>query len=124
MVERMRVLVVEDDRDLSYLYRSFLEEEGYEVMVANDGRRTLQLLRRHPDLVLLDLRLPDVDGQTLLRHMHADRAAREIPVVVVSATVPDDRSLPGAAAVVRKPFAFAELSRAIATASHGVHTTH
>lgn len=125
MASHMRILVIEDDRDLAYLYKSFLEEEGHEVLLARNAADVAKLVQKHPDLVLLDLMLPGVDGYTILRHIRADRSTRDTPVVVVSATVPPGRqSLPGANALVRKPFEFVDLMRTIDGVSHHLHRAH
>lgn len=125
MSKRSRILAIEDDPDLGYLYQSFLEAEGYDVEVARDAAEAALRLRDLPDLVLLDLMLPGIDGYTILRRMKADRSIRDIPVIVVSATVPPGRQhIPGADALIRKPFEFDGLLRAIEVASHHAHVTH
>lgn len=119
---KLRILAIEDDPDLSYLYQSFLGGEGYDVLVARDATEAVEMLRRRPDVVLLDLMLPDTDGYTLLRHMRANPATRGTPVVVVSAAVPPGRQrIRGADAVVRKPFEFDGLLRTIEGVSHQAH---
>ncbi|MDE3112316.1 MAG: response regulator transcription factor [Chloroflexota bacterium] len=118
----LRILAIEDDPDLSYLYQSFLAAEGYEVLLARDAHEAVDMLRREPDVVLLDLMLPDVDGYTLLRHMRANAATRSIPVIVVSAAIPPGRHhIRGADAVVHKPFEFDGLLRTIEGVSHQAH---
>lgn len=118
-----RILAIEDDPDLSFLYRTFLESEGHEVTIARDAESALRMLRDPPDLVVLDLMLPDADGYTLLRHMRADPRLRDIPVVVVSAALPPGRHrVPGADAVIHKPFEFDGLLRVINGIEH--HQRH
>lgn len=122
MGARLRILAIEDDPDLSYLYQSFLGGEGHEVLVARDATEAVEMLRRHPDVVLLDLMLPDTDGYTLLRHMRANAATRSTPVVIVSAAIPPGRQrIRGADAVVHKPFEFDGLLRTIEGVSHQAH---
>jgi CheY-like chemotaxis protein len=124
MTRHMRILAIEDDPDLSYLYESFLSGEGYEVLLAHDATEALEKLRKHPDVVLLDLMLPDTDGYTLLRHMRANVSMRSTPVVIVSAAIPPGRqSIAGADAVVHKPFEFDGLLRTIEGVSHHKHVT-
>ncbi|CCH33424.1 response regulator transcription factor [Actinosynnema sp. NPDC047251] len=78
-----RVLVIEDDARVIDALSTILRQRGYEVVAARDGRTGLrEALTRRPDLVLLDLGLPDIDGITLLRTL---RAASDVPVVVVTA---------------------------------------
>ncbi len=122
MTDHLRVLAIEDDPDLSYLYESFLGGEGYEVLLAHDATEALEMMRKHPDVVLLDLMLPDTDGYTLLRHMRANAAMRRTPVVVVSAAIPPGRQrISGADAVMHKPFEFDGLLRTIEGVSHHRH---
>jgi CheY-like chemotaxis protein len=120
MRPRHRVLVIEDDPELLELYRLSLSDEGYEVVATADPEEGLALARRHPDVLLLDLRLPGIDGRTLLRHFRVSGATRDIPVVVVSGSVPEG-GIPGADAVVRKPFEIGGLVRTIERVSHRAH---
>jgi two-component system, OmpR family, phosphate regulon response regulator PhoB len=114
-----RVLAIEDDRELGYLYESFLGEEGYEVLVAHDADEAMRLLQAHPDVVILDLMLPGTDGYALLRRIRSRPETRRLPVVVVSASLPPGRQhVAGADAVVHKPFEFNGLLRAIEGAQH------
>src|SRR6266545_4398837 len=107
MTDSLRILAIEDDPDLSYLYESYLGAEGHRVSTARNGEQALRRLNDHPDVVLLDLMVPGLDGYAILRHMRARRDLRDVPVVVVSAAVPPGRTrIPGADAVVNKPFEF------------------
>jgi DNA-binding response OmpR family regulator len=123
MRKHLRVLAIEDDRELAYLYQSFLSGEGYEVLVAHDANEGLRLLREEPDVVLLDLMLPGTDGYEFLRRLRAGR--EHIPVIVVSASLPPGRQhVNGADAVVHKPFEFEGLLRAIQGVSHHSRIAH
>lgn len=125
MRDHGRVLAIEDDRELAYLYDSFLTEEGYEVLIAHDADEGLQLLDEHPDVVLLDLMLPGTDGYTVLRRMRARPDLRKVPVIVVSASLPPGRQhVAGADAVVHKPFEFNGLLRTIEGVQHHTHVAH
>lgn len=125
MREKLRVLAIEDDPSLSRLYESFLGEEGHEVLTARDAHEGLRLMDRRPDVVLLDLMLPGMDGYSFLREIRKRRDLRGIPVIVVSATVPPGRShVAGADAVVHKPFEFEGLLRTMEVVSNtGIHRT-
>ncbi|MBL8023607.1 MAG: response regulator [Elusimicrobia bacterium] len=80
------VLVVEDDEAISEFLSLTLEQEGYEVCVAPDGEKGLEMIRsRKPVAVLLDLMLPGLDGLSILKYMQEDQATASIPVAVVSA---------------------------------------
>ncbi|HEX9437393.1 MAG TPA: response regulator transcription factor [Candidatus Limnocylindria bacterium] len=125
MNARRRILAIEDDAELSYLYQSFLTEEGYEVLVARDAYEALRRLRDPPDLILLDLMLPGADGYTLLQEMRARPDLRDVPVIVVSASLPPSRyHVAGADAVVQKPFEFDRLLRTIQEVGHQTHVAH
>jgi DNA-binding response OmpR family regulator len=78
-------LLVEDDRDIAQMYRLKLEREGWEVELALDGETGLAMLKdRRPDILLLDLMLPGIDGFELLAAIRGDPSTRDLPVVVVS----------------------------------------
>lgn len=125
MKDHGTVLAIEDDRELAYLYDSFLTEEGYEVLIAHDADEGLELMDEHPDVVLLDLMLPGTDGYTVLRKMRQRPDLRNVPVVVVSASLPPGRQhVTGADAVVHKPFEFHGLLRAIEGVQHHTHVAH
>ena len=83
---RGRVLVVEDEPDISGLLAFHLEREGYQVVQSRNGLDALQLVRtRMPDLVLLDLMLPGIDGLEVCRRLRQDPATRALPVVMLTA---------------------------------------
>jgi DNA-binding response OmpR family regulator len=80
----MKILVVDDDPDLGRLCKEELEEEGYEVMTAFTGAGAMETFRReNPELVVLDIKLPDVDGLELLTRMKEIR--RNVPVIMHTA---------------------------------------
>ena len=81
-----RVLVVDDERAIRLLCRVNLAASGMDVLEAADGRKALELARQEgPDLVLLDVMMPDVDGWTVARELAADAQTREIPIVFLTA---------------------------------------
>jgi DNA-binding response OmpR family regulator len=83
---RVHILLVEDDASVSEMYRVRLEMDGFRVLVAADGRAGLQLIRQlTPELVILDYRLPRLDGAALLRALRDDECTRHQPVVMLSA---------------------------------------
>src|SRR5579884_3255535 len=93
--ERMAlILVVEDEPSIRHLVRAILEVDDYEISEAEDGTTALdQLRQRRPDLVLLDLSLPDMDGWTFLERCRAEPNCCDVPVVVLSAVArPPGRS--------------------------------
>lgn len=83
------VLIVEDDPDLAFGLEIRLAHWGYRVQLAGDGTSGLEKARRtRPDLVLLDLGLPGIDGFEVLERMRLDAATREIPVIVLTGRDP------------------------------------
>src|SRR6266496_6722379 len=82
-----RILLVEDDRSIRDVLRAILEEEGYAVTTAENGRRALEHLRSGgaPDLIVLDLRMPIMDGWQFRAMQKADPVLATIPVLAVSA---------------------------------------
>ena len=86
MADKKRILCIEDEPEMIDLTRLVLEREGFEVLGAVGGQRGLEVVRREkPDLVLLDLMMPDIDGWEVYRQMKADVELARIPVVVVTA---------------------------------------
>lgn len=81
-----RVLVVDDDAVIRNLLQVNLQLEGYEVSLAVDGAEALaQVARSHPDLILLDVMMPGVDGWDVAQQLKADQATAHIPVVFLTA---------------------------------------
>jgi DNA-binding response OmpR family regulator len=86
MADKRRILCIEDEPEMIDLIRLILERKGFEVIGAVGGEEGLDAVRRDkPDLVLLDLMMPDVDGWEVYRQMKADAKLQDIPVVVVTA---------------------------------------
>ncbi len=109
-----RILVVDDDEDIREALKDLLASDGYQVDVAENGRDALAFMRRRgrPDLVLLDLMMPVMNGWEFLREKSRDDELNGVPVLVVTANpVPleDD----GVAAVMQKPLRFDRLRIAI-----------
>ena len=104
-----RILVVDDERDILELIRFNLERDGFEVHTVDSGEAALaQAARLKPDLMVLDLMLPGVDGTEVCRRIRENRATREIPVIMLTAKSEDAdivRGLEiGADDYVTKPF--------------------
>src|SRR5262245_10944961 len=101
-----KILVVDDDHKTVDLLRLYLEKDGYQVLVAHDGRQALELARhRRPDLIVLDLMLPTVEGLDVCRIL---RAESHTPIIMLTArTTEDDKLLGldlGADDYITKPF--------------------
>jgi DNA-binding response OmpR family regulator len=83
---KKRVLCIEDEAEMIDLIRLILSRRGFDVKGAAGGLEGLELVRKEkPDLVLLDLMMPDMDGWEVYQQMKADEATRDIPVIVVTA---------------------------------------
>ena len=83
--EKKKILIVEDDRFLSEMYSTKLTESGFEVEVAYDGNEGLRLIKElKPDLVLLDIVLPKMDGFEILERIQKDEASKNIPVIALT----------------------------------------
>jgi len=113
-----RILVVEDESGVADLIDAVLTGEGYTVAVARDGAQGLMLARDwHPDLILMDVMLPGVDGGTITRRLKSEAPTADIPIVAMSAgrTIRDHAGeLDDADAVLAKPFDIEALLTAVA----------
>ncbi len=108
-----KVLVVDDELEIRDLLSTFLTEEGYEVIVASNGEEAIELAKReNPQVILLDIMMPGIDGIETCKRLKAEEKTRFIPVIM--ATVLWDTYAEaidvGAEDFVTKPFHLAELS--------------
>jgi two-component system alkaline phosphatase synthesis response regulator PhoP len=104
-----RVLVVDDDKKIVRLVRSYLEQANFQVLTAYDGETALHTIRRdRPDLIVLDLMLPDRDGWEITRLVRSDPALAKLPIVMLTARVEDTDKIIGlelgADDYIAKPF--------------------
>jgi len=108
---KCKILVVDDDRNIVDLVRLYLERDGYQVLVAYDGLEALKLARqRRPDLIVLDLLLPEVDGLDVCRILQTES---KVPIIMLTAKTTEEDKLIGlelgADDYVTKPFSPREL---------------
>ena len=108
------VLVADDDGDILGLVAFRLKRAGYTVLTASDGEAALHLaLEENPDLALLDVMMPKLDGYEVTRRLRANESTRTLPVILLTARVQESdirRGLDaGADDYVRKPFSSSEL---------------
>ncbi len=101
------VLVVDDESDVRELLRKFLTRRGYEVDTASDGMAAIEAIRENPpDIVLLDIRLPKIDGLSVLRRLRDD--ADDVAIITMSGIADEDTAREslelGAADFITKPF--------------------
>lgn len=109
---RARVLVVDDDEGLLEMYGELLREADCAVAFARNGKDALELLDWEPDLIVLDLFMPVMDGYEFLRLLQERTAGRHVPVLVVSGGNAIDRPQ-GTEVLLRKPFDVDRLTAAI-----------
>jgi DNA-binding response OmpR family regulator len=115
------VLVADDDADILDLVSYVLQGEGYEIVAAHDGRQALELAReRQPQLAVLDVSMPNLDGLEVTRALRADADLATLPVILLTARVaPADQERgfeAGATDYLPKPFKPQELRERVAAA--------
>jgi DNA-binding response OmpR family regulator len=119
MTDKKRIVCIEDEPETTNLVKLILAREGYEVLGANGGEAGLELVRKElPDLILLDLMMPDMDGWQVYQHLKEDEATRDIPVIVVTAKVQSIDKVLGLQVAkvddyITKPFRPEELSERV-----------
>lgn len=117
-MDKKKVLVVDDDADLAKMLKVSIEAEGYEFMGAMEGKEMLEVLKtKKPDVILLDIMLPNMDGYSVLREMRKHEKYANIPVIILSAKekkkMGDLFALEKVAFFVEKPFDTKELMEKI-----------
>jgi DNA-binding response OmpR family regulator len=114
-----KIVYIEDDLEMTYLIKMILERKGYEIISTNDGMEGFEVIEREkPDLVLLDLMMPNIDGWDIYHQLKSNENTNQIPVIVISAKAqPIDKVLGIQIAKVnnyiRKPFKPQELLESI-----------
>lgn len=108
---RYKILIVEDDRNISSMIQTVLDSNGYQVLSAQRGQQGVLMMSSHvPDLVILDLGLPDMDGEEFIR---VTRRSSMLPIIVLSARTEEKDKVSaldlGANDYITKPFGTAEL---------------
>jgi DNA-binding response OmpR family regulator len=108
-VDRKRILVVDDEIYIVHILEFSLTMEGYTVLTASDGEEALRVIEREsPDLVVLDIMMPKLDGYEVTRRLRQDDGTRHLPVILLSANGrPVDREAglqAGADDYITKPF--------------------
>ena len=116
-MEKKKILIIDDEEQLVEFIKLRLEANGYEVDAAHDGNAGLEKAKEgKPDLILLDIMMPEKDGYTMLQDLKADADTRAIPVIMITAK-PDMRELfelEGIDGYLTKPFSAEDLLPKIA----------
>ena len=113
---RKTILIVDDDELNRKLFGLMLSARGYRILHAGDGYRGLDLVREeHPDLVIMDLGLPDMSGLEVTRRLKTDKATGGIPVIIATAYMfsDDQLSASGCDGFIMKPFTAPELIKMV-----------
>ncbi|MBU1669487.1 MAG: response regulator [Actinobacteria bacterium] len=115
MGDRQLVVIAEDEQQIADLIRFKLEKSGYEVIWGENGKLALELVsERRPDLVILDVMMPVMDGFEVLRLLKGDEDTRNIPVIMLTARGMEADVLrgfdTGAVDYLTKPFSVSELA--------------
>lgn len=111
------VLLVDDDAEVRDVCAQVLSDEGYTVHAASDGVSGIAQLDRMPDVIVLDLVMPRMDGWEFLRRLREVAGHERTPVLLLTATASSGASLVGAQAILRKPFVVEALLRHVADLS-------
>ncbi len=103
-----KVLVVEDNEDNLYLIRFILEENGFEVIEARSGAEGVELaIKKKPDLILMDIQLPDINGMEVTRRIRASETDGDIPIIALTSyAMTGDRDMAlaaGCTSYIEKP---------------------
>jgi CheY-like chemotaxis protein len=101
---KKNILVVDDEKDIVEFLTQLLEDNGYEVTSANDGLAAMKLVQeRKPDLILLDLQMPEETGTGLYRKLHNKKEYKDIPVIVISGLAGSYLAVSKSVPVIDKP---------------------
>ncbi|MFA6422704.1 MAG: response regulator [Candidatus Buchananbacteria bacterium] len=83
--KKLKVLLVEDDQMILDMYRLRFEEEGYDILVTEKGSEAIELAgKEKPDIILLDVILPEIDGFSVLQTLKADMSTKDIPILLLT----------------------------------------
>jgi CheY-like chemotaxis protein len=109
-----RIMIVDDEPFIRQVFEDVLKEEGYDVLHASSGRTMFQVLETQlPDLILLDIMMPDGDGVEVMKAMRSRPELRDIPVVVVSTGIAHQRLKDIEVPILTKPVDLDQLLRIV-----------
>lgn len=109
-----KILIVDDEKDITETLGFMLKAKGYEVVTGNDGEEGLKLAKEQaPDLIILDVMMPKINGYKICRLLKFDAKYKQIPIIMVTARSQDEDKIigeeTGADEYVTKPFEFSEI---------------
>lgn len=114
---KKKILVIDDEKDIVEFLTQLLEDNGYEVAAAYDGVQGLEMVvKDRPDLILLDLQMPEETGTGLYRKLHNKKEYKDIPVIVISGLAGNYLAVGKSVPVIDKPPGEEEVLREIAKA--------
>jgi CheY-like chemotaxis protein len=114
---KKQILVVDDEKDIVEFLTQLLEDEGYEVTAAYDGAQGMEMvLKKRPDLILLDLQMPKEMGTGLYRKLHNRKEYKDIPVIVISGLAGSYLAVGKSVPVLDKPPGEEQVLREVAKA--------
>jgi CheY-like chemotaxis protein len=109
VARRKKILIVEDNNDCRDLLATFINHSGYDAIEADSGREAIgKAFEMHPDLILMDIYLPDIMGDKIIARLKANPVTQDIPVIITTAllerTARNHALHAGAAEILEKPF--------------------
>jgi CheY-like chemotaxis protein len=114
--KKIKILIVDDDPLMHLLYKRHLERQGFEVLAAQNGEEALRVVAQsRPDLILMDVMMPEKDGLAAVRELKQNEVMREVPVIVMTAdaeqyqAVGKEARIAGAEGFLTKPVSPARL---------------
>jgi CheY-like chemotaxis protein len=114
---KKQILVVDDEKDIVEFLTQLLEDNGYEVTAAYDGIQGMEMVvQNRPDLILLDLQMPEETGTGLYRKLHNKKEYKDIPVIVISGLAGSYLAVSKSVPVLDKPPEEEQVLREVATA--------
>lgn len=114
-----RILVADDDAIIRHLVCSIVKSEGYEVVVTEDGREALKILRTDTDFkgAIFDMMMPHLEGIDIIRHMRTEKRLMRIPVMLITSeqdfTLPGKTLAAGATIFLQKPFSHEQFKKTL-----------
>jgi DNA-binding response OmpR family regulator len=91
-----KILIIEDDESVSLMYRTKFIQDGFMVITAGNGARGLEMaIKDRPDIILLDLLMPELDGFSVLKQLKANKGTKNIPVIILTVLSDEESKLKG-----------------------------